>query len=164
MTTRERAEIRRGLDVEQRCAIRLDRRTTRGAANAVARTLAPRIASSEVGVDHKPDHGAKSPRKSRTAAAVPLRVRWKMKSTVTLSREVDEETAPSTIMNWCGPLRFRPPTDARVAAAPPLSPGSQDTAAPAAVPRRAQRASARQNARRDSTRGWGIRPGPPGNA
>src|SRR5467141_739839 len=112
MTTRERAEIRR------------DRRTTRGAANAVPRTLATRIASREVGVDHRPDHGAKSPRKSRTAAAVPLRVRWMMKRTVTLRSEVDEETAPRTIMNWCGPLLVRPPTDASVAAAPPLSPGS----------------------------------------
>src|SRR2546421_12669760 len=118
MTTRERAEIRRGLDVEQRCAIRRDRRTTRGAANAVARTLATRIASSEVGVDHRLDHGAKSPRKSRTAAAVPLRVRWMMKRTVTLRREGDEETAPRTIRTWGGPPLFRPPTDASGAAAP----------------------------------------------
>src|SRR3989475_5874686 len=99
MTTSERRAIRRGFDEEQRRAICRARRTTSGAANAVARTLAERTASNEAGADQRPGHGTKSPTKSRTAAAVPLRVRWMMKRTVTLKRAVEEETAPRTIMN-----------------------------------------------------------------
>src|SRR6267143_2375144 len=158
---RERREIRRGLDVEQRRAIRRARRTTRGAASTVARIAAVRIASNDVGADHTLDQGTKSPTRSRTAAAVPLRLRWMMNRTATLNRAVDEETAPRTIMNWCGPPLFLPPTDASVAAAPPLSPGSQDTAAPAAVPRSAHRASSRDRDRKDSNHWAGIPPDGP---
>src|SRR5213592_5223768 len=81
-----------------------------------------------------------------------------MKSTAALRRPVDADTAPRTIMNCPGPARFRLPIDARVAAAPPLRPGSQEIAAPAAVPRNALRASPHDRRRRLSMRCAGIRP------
>src|SRR2546428_5817471 len=82
-----------------------------------------------------------------------------MKRTAALRRAVDVETAPNTTMNWLGPTLFRVPSEARVAAAPPLRPGSHDTLAPAIVPRRALRASSRDTARSGSTRWYGIEPG-----
>src|SRR2546423_14293868 len=104
MTTSERRAIRRGFDEEQRRAICRARRTTSGAANAVARTLAERTASNEAGADQRLGHGTKSPTKSRTAAAGPLRVRWMMNRKGTPNRAVEEETAPRTIMKGCGPV------------------------------------------------------------
>src|SRR5256885_13868726 len=99
MTTSERRAIRRGFDEEQRRAICRARRTTSGAANAVARTLAERTASNEAGADQRLGHGTKSPTKSRTAAAVPLRVRWVVNRTGTPNRAGGEENAPGAVMN-----------------------------------------------------------------
>src|SRR5207249_9844943 len=76
----------------------------------------------------------------------------------TLRTPVDEDTAPRTTRNWLGGTGFRAPTEASVAAAPPLRPGSQEIAAPARVPRRALLASSRDKPRRGSSRCGGSPP------
>src|SRR2546426_1079764 len=82
-----------------------------------------------------------------------------MNRTATLRSAGDVATAPRTTMTCLGPTLSRVPTRAGVAAAPPLRPGSQDTLAPAIVPRSALRASSRESARSGSSRWYGIEPG-----
>src|SRR5438445_12743514 len=71
----DNAAIRRGFEVEQRCATPRPTRAANGAASAGARAAGVTRRRSGTGADHATGHGERSPAKARTAAAAPLRAR-----------------------------------------------------------------------------------------
>src|SRR6266508_3840354 len=157
--TRDAPQTRRGSAVDERDATQRAVRTARGAATAVARTV-PRIrTASDAGTRSGSVQDPTSGSSQSTATAAPLRERWIMYRTATLRSAVELDTAPRTTMNCDGPVDLRTRREAKVAAAPPLRPGSQETLAPASVPRIEERTSVRLIARRGSSRCSGIEPG-----
>src|SRR6266508_2574569 len=150
--TRDAPQIRRGSAVDERDATQRAMRTARGAATAVARTVPTIRTASDAGTPTGSVHDPISGRSRSTATAAPLRARWIMYRTATLRRAVELDTAPSTTMNCDGPVDLRTRKEAKVAAAPPLKPGSHETLAPASVPRIDERMSSRLIARSGSTR------------
>src|SRR6266487_5890628 len=159
IAAREAPQSRRGFAVDERTATHRAVRTARGAATAVARTVPPMRTRRDAGIRNGSGHAPYSGRRRSTATAAPLRERWIMYRTATLRSAVELDTAPSTTMNWDGPVDLRTRSEAIVAAAPPLRPGSQDTLAPARVPRIADRTSSRLIGRSGSRRWNGIVPG-----
>src|SRR3990170_1857045 len=132
---RTRRAARRGSAWDHPRAIHRATHEARGAAKAEERTAAAERTRTGPGMPADRGPRPEAPQRLATPAATPLRARPIMKSTPTLRIAVDDDVAPRRSMKGLGPEVLLEVREARAAAAPPLRPGSQETAAPARTPR-----------------------------